>query len=90
MLEKIDEIILRAFVLFALITCIVIGYKITFANGQIEYCYVVSHVDSGGQIHVLYGSRDWRPDHTIMRETVYPTRLTEYAKEIGCPLKLTM
>lgn len=90
MFEKIDEIILRVCILFVFITCIIIGYKITFANGQIEYCYIASHIDSGGQVHVLYGSRDWRPDQTIMRETVYPTHLTEYTKEIGCPLKLTM
>lgn len=88
MFEKIDQFFLRvAALLLTIVMCYVV-FKFATATGQIEYCYVASHISSGGQVYTLNGRRFWRPDETILRETVFPTRTVEYAKEIGCQLKL--
>lgn len=89
MFQKFDQIFIRFCIVFALIATSYVIYKCASSDDKIQFCYIRTYAGENGLVHTLNGSRDWSTDELIYKSND-PQRVVDYAKEIECPLKLTM
>ena len=79
------EVMLVAFVTAAIFAVAFGGYSVVravFASGHVEHCYV----DTDDGVVMLYGYREWRPDHEL-GSFESAKRAAEVADTLGCELR---